>query len=52
MLAVLVKFSSDPSQARTDSNLYALIFLILAITAFVVNFGQLTLFTHIGESMT
>ncbi len=52
MLAVLVKFGTDPSQARTDSNLYALIFLIIAIGAFILNFLQQTLFSYIGEHLT
>lgn len=52
MLAVLVLFSSDPAQARTDSNLYALIFFILAIAAFLINLFEFTIFTHIGEDMT
>jgi hypothetical protein len=52
MLAVLVKFSVDPVQARIDANLYALIFFILAIVAFVVNCVQFIIFTYIGENMT
>ena len=52
MLAVLLNFSTNASQARTDSNLYAIIFLILAIGAFICCFFQLTIFSYIGESMT
>ena len=52
MLAVLIKFGTNPSQARTDANLYALIFLLIGIGAFVFSFLQQTLFSYIGESLT
>jgi ATP-binding cassette subfamily B (MDR/TAP) protein 1 len=49
MLNVLIKFTDDPVQARKDSNLYALIFLLLGILAFFMNVILLTLFSSIGE---
>lgn len=49
MLATLIAFLGDKEQARKDANLYALIYLILAIAAFVVNFFQMVLFSHVGE---
>ncbi len=48
MLATLIGFDDNREQARTDANLYALIFLILAIVALVVNFFQMVLFSHVG----
>jgi hypothetical protein len=49
MLAVLVNFSiSDRAQARKDADTYALIFLLLGILAFIVNFFQLLLFSYLG----
>lgn len=52
MLAILIKFNDNPSEARTDANLYALIFFILAIAAFILNTIQHTIFTNVGESVT
>lgn len=52
MLAILINFEDNPAQARTDANLYALIYLILAIAAFIINVAQQTIFTIIGEDMT
>ena len=49
MLATLIKFDDNRVQARTDANLFALIYLILAIVAFVVNFFQMLLFSYFGE---
>jgi ATP-binding cassette, subfamily B (MDR/TAP), member 1 len=49
MLNVLIKFSDDPVQARKDSNLYALIFLLLGVLAFIVNVIQAAFFSSIGE---
>jgi ATP-binding cassette subfamily B (MDR/TAP) protein 1 len=55
MLAVLLSFTQNPgnsTQARSDANTYALIYLILAIAAFIFNILQQTIFTNIGESVT
>ena len=52
MLGTLVQFGSNSSQARKDANLYALIFFILAIVAFILNVLQQAIFSNIGESMT
>lgn len=52
MLAVMLNFSSDPVQARADANLYALIFLIIAIGSFVLNVLVQTIFSYIGEHIT
>lgn len=49
MLTTLIGFLGDKVQARHDANLYALIFLIIAIVAFVVNFFQMLLFSYVGE---
>lgn len=49
MLAVLVNFeSSDRAQARKDADMYALIFLLLGVLAFIANFFQMVLFSYIG----
>ena len=48
MLAVLLKFSTNVGQARSDANIYALIFLILAIAAFILVLLQQTIFSYIG----
>ena len=52
MLNVLINFSSDPTQARKDADLYALIFLILGIIAFIVNTFQQGLFGKVGTVIT
>ena len=52
MLAVLVDFGTDPARARTDANLYALIFLIIAIISFFLNIIQQTIFSYVGEHIT
>lgn len=52
MLATLVKFDDDKVQARKDANLYALIYLLIAIGAFIVNFFQMTIFSYLGELIT
>lgn len=39
-------------KAREDANLYALIFLILGIVAFIANFFQMFLFSYVGEEIT
>jgi ATP-binding cassette subfamily B (MDR/TAP) protein 1 len=49
MLNVLFNFEDDPVQARKDSNLYALIFILLGILGFFINVIQITLFASIGE---
>lgn len=49
MLAILVNFSDNPSQARTDANLYALLFVIMGIAALILSVIQQTIFTTIGE---
>ena len=48
MLGILFDFEDHPEQARDDANLYALIFLLLAIGAFILNILQQTIFTYIG----
>lgn len=52
MLAILINFKDNPSQARTDANTYALIYLMLGIAAFFLNVIQQSIFTTIGEEMT
>lgn len=52
MLAILIKFSDEPSGARQDANTYALIFFLLGILAFIVQLLQQTIFNIIGEEMT
>jgi hypothetical protein len=52
MLATLIGFLIDKEQARKDANMYALIFLILAIVAFIANFFQMILFSYVGEVIT
>ena len=48
MLAALILFDDNPSQARTDVNLYALIFFLLAIASLLLNLFQQAIFTYIG----
>jgi ATP-binding cassette, subfamily B (MDR/TAP), member 1 len=52
MLAVLVNFNSDSVQARTDANLYALLFLLIGIASFILNIFQQLIFSIIGEEVT
>ena len=52
MLDTLLSFSTNVSQARTDANLYALIFLLLGIASLILNAIQHTIFTVVGESVT
>jgi hypothetical protein len=52
MLAVLFKFSTDPVSARSDSNLYALIFFIIGIISFFTTTGQTAIFSIVGEGIT
>ena len=49
MLGVLIDFENNKAQARTDANLYALLFFLIGIAAFIVNILQQTLFSIIGE---
>jgi hypothetical protein len=48
MLATLIGFDNDREQARKDANMYALIYLILGIGAFIANFFQMVLFSYVG----
>lgn len=48
MEATLIKFEDNPVQARKDVNLYALIYFIIGIGAFLINVIQITIFTIIG----
>uniref|UniRef100_A0A1J3HUV6 ABC transporter B family member 4 n=1 Tax=Noccaea caerulescens TaxID=107243 RepID=A0A1J3HUV6_NOCCA len=52
MLAILLDFSSNPSQARKDANLYALIYVILGIASLILCVIQQSLFTTVGEEIT
>lgn len=52
MLGVLFDFKDNPASARKDANLYALIYLIIGIAAFIVNVIQQSIFTTIGEEIT
>jgi len=49
MLAILLDFSDNPVQARKDANLYALIYAILGIAAFIFSVIQQGIFSTIGE---
>ena len=48
MLASLVYFSTDPAKARTDANLYALLFFLIGLAAFFFNIIQQSVFSFIG----
>lgn len=48
MLGVLFDFKDNPESARKDANLYALIYFLIGIAAFVVNIIQQSIFTTIG----
>ena len=52
MLAILLKFSYNPTQARSDANLYAIIYLIIGVVAFIFSVIQMTTFSIIGEETT
>ena len=54
MLASLLKVTLDPTnQAEIDNiNLYALVFLILAICALVITSIQITCFNEVGKHIT
>jgi len=52
MLTTLLTFLNDKEQARKDANMYALIYVFLAIAGFFVNFFQTILFSYVGEKIT
>ena len=55
MLTVLLKIqtTANPLQEDLDNiKLYALLFLILGISAFVLTTIQMTCFTYVGEEIT
>jgi hypothetical protein len=52
MLAILLKFSYNPTQARSDTNLYAIIYVIIGVVAFIFSVIQMTTFSIIGEETT
>jgi len=52
MLTTLLKFNDNPTQARKDANLYALIIFLLAVLAFFIVIAQMVLFSIIGEEIT
>jgi ABC-type Mn2+/Zn2+ transport system permease subunit len=52
MLAILINFSDNPSQARSDANIYALIYVILGVAAFICSIFQQSIFATIGEETT
>ncbi len=52
MLAILLNFEDNPVQARKDANLYALIYFIIGIGAFVFSVIQQSIFSTIGEETT
>ena len=45
-------FTTDPASAREDSNLYALMFLILGVAYFITEIISYTIFNSIGEELT
>ena len=51
-LTVFLTFDSDPVQSRKESDLYGLIFLLIAIVTFFANFFQTFLFSYLGEKIT
>ena len=52
MLAVLIEFDDNPTQARKDANLYALLYLLFGVAAFIFTFSQQTIFSMIGAQVT
>lgn len=52
MLSILINFYVDKEQARKDVNIYALIYLLLGILAFIVNLLQMVIFSSIGQKIT
>ena len=54
MLSTLISFNDTTAsqaqldQARSDANIFALIFFVIAIGAFIINLLQQTIFTNIG----
>lgn len=52
MLGILINFQTNPVQARSDANLYSLIFFLLGIASFFTNTLQMSLFSIVGEHIT
>ena len=52
MLAILLKFEDNPVQARKDANLYALLYFLIGIAAFIFSVLQQSIFSTIGEETT
>jgi len=52
ILAILLTFSTDPSQARKDADEYSIIIACIGVAGFIFNVLQYSIFTHIGETMT
>jgi len=52
MLTILVDFNNNPEQSRKDVNIYALIYFLLGILAFLANLFQMVIFSNIGQKIT
>lgn len=52
MQATIIKFINDPSRARSETDLYSLIFFCIGIASIIINLLQQTIFIYIGESIT
>lgn len=52
MLSILLDFDKNPSQARKDANLYAIIYVVLGVAAFFLCVLRESIFSTIGEEMT
>jgi len=52
LFGALFLFATDPAQARTDSDKYSLVFLIMAIISFFANSLQNIIFSTVGEKIT
>jgi ATP-binding cassette subfamily B (MDR/TAP) protein 1 len=52
MLAILINFNDNPSQARQEANYYSIIYVCLGVLAFVMCVVQMGIFATIGEETT
>lgn len=52
MLAILINFKDDPTQARKDANLYAIIYVVLGVAALILSVIRESIFATIGEEVT
>ena len=52
IITTLIQFKTDPVQSRKEANTDALVFLLLAISSFIITSVQNFIFAVIGEEVT